>query len=132
MTNYDIALSSSNPEPAAAEAAAGPAVTPWVDIREDAEGVTLVADVPGVPRDGLDIRVEAEQLFIEATARLPAPEGFKLLHAELPSPVYRRAFRLGREMDAAGIQAQLKDGVLTLRIPKVAQARPRRIEVQAA
>ncbi|MES2073011.1 MAG: Hsp20/alpha crystallin family protein, partial [Pseudomonadota bacterium] len=105
-------------------------VAPHVDIFEDAEGVTVIADLPGVSKERLDIRVEGNQLFIEAEAEIQVPEGFKLHHAEVREPLYRRTFTLSREMDSAGIDANLKDGVLTLRVPKAEQAKPRKIEIR--
>jgi HSP20 family molecular chaperone IbpA len=60
------------------------------------------------------------------------PEGFTILHTELREPVYQRSFSLSREMDASRISAQLKDGVLTLTIPRSEAAKPRKIEVRTA
>ncbi|WP_188566269.1 Hsp20/alpha crystallin family protein [Undibacterium terreum] len=106
------------------------AIAPHVDIFEDVEGLTLIADLPGVAKDKLEIKVEGNQLLIEGEAALPMPEDFKLFHAEVQEPVFRRTFTLSREMDSARIDANLKDGVLTLRVPKSEQAKPRRIEIQ--
>ena len=55
----------------------------------------------------------------------------ELLYAEMPASSYRRSFTLSRELDASKIEANLKDGVLKLRIPKAEEARPRRIEIKA-
>lgn len=107
-------------------------VSPHVDIFEDANGVTLIADVPGVSKEGLDIRVESERLFIKAEARIAVPGGFQLHHAEMREPVYERTFGLSREMDTSRIDAVLKDGVLTVSIPKSEQSKPRRIEIRSA
>lgn len=103
---------------------------PRVDVLEDDTGISLYADVPGVPRDGLDIRVDGETLTLEGRVAQDTPEGLEAVYAEVRVPRYRRAFTLSRELDASSIQANLKDGVLTLRIPKQAHAQPRRIEVQ--
>ncbi|HTD05257.1 Hsp20/alpha crystallin family protein [Undibacterium sp.] len=107
-------------------------VAPHVDIFEDAEGVTVIADLPGVPKERLDIRVEGNQLFIEGEASIQVAAGFKLHHAEVLESVYRRTFTLSREIDSTGIDANLKDGVLTLRLPKAEQAKPRRIAIRSA
>jgi len=107
------------------------AVLPAVDVYEDEAGITLLADMPGVPREQLELKVEGNALSIEGGVRALAPEGLEAVYAEVRVPRYRRTFTLSRELDTARIDASLKDGVLTLRIPKQAHAQPRRIEVQA-
>jgi len=107
------------------------AVLPAVDVYEDDSGITLRADMPGVPRDQLELKVEGDALSIEGAVRQPTPEGLEAVYAEVRVPHYRRTFTLSRELDASKIDASLKDGVLTLRIPKQAHAQPRRIQVQA-
>lgn len=107
------------------------AVLPAVDVYEDEAGITLLADMPGVPREQLELKVEGDALLIEGGVRGLTPEGIEAVYAELRVPRYRRTFTLSRELDSARIDASLKDGVLTLRIPKQAHAQPRRIEVQA-
>ncbi|HEY6513249.1 MAG TPA: Hsp20/alpha crystallin family protein [Burkholderiaceae bacterium] len=106
------------------------AVLPAVDVYEDDAGITLLADMPGVPRDQLELKVEGDALLIEGGVVALAPEGLEPVYAEVRVPRYRRTFTLSRELDSARIDASLKDGVLTLRIPKQAHAQPRRIEVQ--
>ncbi len=106
-------------------------VQPAVDVFEDEAGITLLADMPGVPRERLEIRVESDALLIEGSVQPATPEGLEAVYAELRIPRYRRSFTLSRELDSAKIDASIKDGVLTLRIPKQAHAQPRRIEVSA-
>lgn len=107
------------------------AVQPAVDVYEDETGITLLADMPGVPREQLELRVDGDELLIEAGVQVGTPEGLEPLYAEVRVPRYRRSFTLSRELDSARIDASLKDGVLTLRIPKQAHAQPRRIPVNA-
>ena len=109
-----------------------PSMTPRVDVLEDESGITLLADLPGVPKDALDIRVEGESLSIEGTVTAPTPQAMEASYAEVRVPRYRRSFTLSRELDATRIEASLKDGVLKLRIPKQAEARPRRISVKVS
>lgn len=106
------------------------ALLPAVDVVEDASGITLYADLPGVPRDGLDLQIDADTLVIQGEARVELPEGLEAKHAEITVPRFRRTFTLSRELDVAKITAQLQQGVLTLRIPKAEHAQPRRIEVR--
>lgn len=107
-----------------------PFVVPPVDVYEDEAGITLLADLPGVSRDRLGVRVDGESLVLEATASTAQPEGMQLVYGEAEFPSYRREFTLSRELDASRIEASLKDGVLRLAIPKLEEAKPRRIEVR--
>jgi HSP20 family protein len=107
-----------------------PFVVPPVDVFEDDAGITLLADLPGVSRDHLGLRVDGESLMLEATATTAQPENMQLVYGEAQFPSYRRQFTLSRELDASRIEASLKDGVLKLAIPKLEEARPRRIEVR--
>jgi HSP20 family molecular chaperone IbpA len=107
-------------------------VAPAVDIFEDAGGITLLADMPGVSRDRLEVNLDGDNLSIEGRVELDAPAEMRALWAEVSVPRFRRTFTLSRELDPARIEANLKDGVLTLRVPKQAHAQPRRIDVKAA
>jgi len=107
-----------------------PFVVPPVDIFEDDHAITLLADLPGVQRDQLHLRIDGETLVLEATARTSGPGDMQLVYGEAQYPTYRRQFTLSRELDTERVQAQLRDGVLCLTIPKSEDARPRRIQVQ--
>ena len=107
------------------------AVLPAVDVFEDASGITLLADMPGVPKEQLELKIEGDTLLIEGGVQALTPEGLEAVYAEVRVPRYRRSFTLSRELDTARIEANLKDGVLTLHIPKQAHAQPRRIAVTA-
>ncbi len=106
-------------------------VSPAVDIFEDAGGITLLADMPGVSRDRLDVKLDGDTLSVEGRVELEGLADMRPLWAEVSVPRFRRTFTLSRELDASRIEANLKDGVLTLRVPKQAHAQPRRIEVRA-
>lgn len=107
----------------------GRTMLPPVDIVEDETGITVWADLPGVPRDRLGIKVTGDNLVIEGASAVPVSTDMELLYGEVQSPNYRRSFTLSRELDPAKIEAKLTNGVLRLRIPKAEEARPRRIEV---
>jgi len=102
---------------------------PAVDIFEDSNGVTLWADLPGVTKDNLIVNVHDGNLHIEAQAVVPTPANLRVQHAEVREPHFARAFALSPEFDTSKIDAQLKDGVLKLTIPRRDEARPRRIAV---
>jgi HSP20 family protein len=108
------------------------AMMPPVDVIEDASGITLLADLPGVSKEKLSVQLEPDSLTIEGDVALDMPEGMESSHADVRLPRYRRVFSLSRELDTENTSAELKNGVLTLRIPKAAHMQPRRIEVRAA
>jgi HSP20 family molecular chaperone IbpA len=107
-----------------------PTMIPPVDVVEDATGITLYADLPGVPKDKLDVRVEADTLTIDAELVLPSPQGMTASHAEVQVTRYRRTFTLSKELDADQVDAEFNHGVLRIRLPKARDAQPRRISVQ--
>ena len=108
-----------------------PALLPPVDIVEDAGGITLYADLPGVPREKLNIYVDGESLVIQGEMGLEMPRNMEATHIEVNLPRYRRVFTLSKELDAERMNAELKQGVLKLRLPKTERAKPRRISVSA-
>ena len=112
--------------------AAQQALAPAVDIVESEVGITLLADMPGVSKDRLTVKVDGDSLTIEGWAQIDVPEHIELLHSEVRSPYFRRTFTLSRDLDPAKIEATLRNGVLQMHIPKSEQARPKRIEVQVA
>jgi HSP20 family protein len=105
---------------------------PPVDVIEDANGITLFADLPGVQKDKLSLHVEADTLTIEGEVALNLPEGMEPSHAEVALPRYRRVFTLSKELDSGKVEAEMNQGVLKLRIPKAEHAQPRKIEVKVA
>ena len=104
---------------------------PPVDVIEDATGITLYADLPGVSKDRLNLHVDADALTIEGEMSIEMPQGMEATHAEVSLPRFRRVFTLSKELDTGKLSAELKQGVLKLRIQKAEHAKPRRIPVQA-
>lgn len=123
------------PESTAAQAKAREeevALLPAVDIFEDAHGITVQAEMAGVSKDRLNVQADRHSLLIEGDAVIDMPEGMEALYAEVQATKYRRSFVLSGELETERIEANLKDGVLTVRIPKRAELRPRKIDVRAA
>jgi HSP20 family molecular chaperone IbpA len=115
------------------EASADPlALMPPVDVIEDEAGITLYADLPGVPREKLSVQADGDTLIIDGEMALEMPKDMEAMHIEVSSPRYRRVFTLSKELDTTQLAAELKQGVLRLRIQKAERAKPRRIEVNAA
>jgi HSP20 family protein len=108
------------------------AMVPPVDVIEDASGITLLADLPGVTKEKLSVHFDADSLTIEGDVALDMPGGLESSLAEVRLPRYRRVFSLSRELDTENTSAEFRNGVLKLRIPKAAHVQPRRIEVRTA
>ena len=108
------------------------ALLPPVDVFEDSTGITLRADLPGVPKELLKLQVEAGTLTIEGEVSIPTPEGMQATYAEVDVPRFRRVFTLSKELDTAKVSAEFKQGVLSLRIPKAEHAQPRRIDIKVS
>ena len=103
---------------------------PPVDVVEDPSGITLYADLPGVPKEGLHLQVETDTLTIEGEMHLDLPRELESTHLEVASPRYRRVFTLSKELDIEQVAAEFRQGELKLRIPKAAHAQPRKIEIR--
>lgn len=116
--------------PDADEARRRVTLAPAVDIFEDAHAVTLLADLPGVSKDRLDIKVHDGSLTIEAESVVPVPPNLVLSHAEVRAPYFSRRFTVSEDFDTSKIEASLKDGVLRLTLPRRDEAKPRRIDVR--
>ena len=107
------------------------ALVPAVDIVEDERGITLRADLPGVSKESLAIGVDGDRLTIEGKVDLGESQRLQAIYAEIRVAQYRRTFVLSRDLDASKIDAAIRNGVLTLTVPKAEQAKPRRIAVRA-
>jgi HSP20 family protein len=109
-----------------------PSLLPPVDVLEDEGGITLYADLPGVAKENLDVHVDGENLFIDGKIALEMPKEMEATHVEVTRSRFRRVFALSREFDTGRLTADLKQGVLKVRIPKAEHAKPRRIAVNSA
>ncbi len=114
------------PKKRTAERIAVRTVAPPVDVYENQDELVLVADVPGISADNLELRIEKEVLTLEAR-RPQLGDGSDALRFD-----YERRFFLPRGLDAEKVQATVAKGVVTIRLPKAETAKPRRIPVRAA
>lgn len=103
-------------------------ITPPVDIYETEDGLLVKADLPGVAKEGLDVRVENSLLTIRGKAAHAAPGDPVYQEYELVN--FFRQFELNERVDQSKISAELKHGVLTLTLPKAEEVKPRQIEVK--
>lgn len=107
-----------------------PAFVPRSDIFETEEAIYVVADLPGVHEDAVEIIVEKDVLTINGYVEPVSPEGYTLAYAEYRVGDYQRSFSLSNRIDQENIEATLKNGVLSLRLPKVSPT-TRKITVKA-
>ena len=120
---------SSAPNPLQRAGGTEPVLRPPVDIHETAEEIVLRADMPGVTRERLEIRMDGNNLLIEGSIGIAPQDAMSALYADVRSTTYRRQFVLSNELDSANIAASLQHGVLTVKLPKRAEHKPRRIPI---
>jgi len=116
----------------AVEQEALPVVMPAVNLYEREHEVVIVADMPGVTDKDVDLTVEKHVLTITGKSQWKEPEGFELRYREFAPVEFRRVFSLTSDLDAEHIKATMKNGVLTVQLPKSEKARPRKIAVSTA
>jgi len=127
----DLARKNGSPETAAGEEAEVRTVTvaPRIDILETEHEFLLLADLPGVKSESVDIRFEKGELTVHGCRPVAHP-GKGVAHREHPSTNYQRVFSVSETVSADKISAELKDGVLTVHLPKVEAAKPKKITVR--
>jgi HSP20 family protein len=103
---------------------------PTADIYETNDSLNVVLEMPGVDKNSVDIRVEDGVLNIEGRLDFSKYQGLQPLYTEYNVGHYSRSFRLSSKIDQNKIAAELKDGVLSLVLPKVEEAKPRTIQVK--
>jgi HSP20 family protein len=103
---------------------------PNADIYETNDALNVVLEMPGVEKNSVEVRVEEGVLKIDGRLDFSKYQGLQPLYTEYNVGHYSRSFRLSSKIDQDKIAAELKDGVLSLRLPKVEEAKPRTIQVQ--
>ena len=103
---------------------------PVVGVYEAPNGYVMEVEMPGVDNTSIDVSVERGVLKITGASNVCAPEGFSLISGERVDRKYQRSFRLSEDINVTGIDASMKDGILTLTIPKVVEPEPHKIPVK--
>lgn len=106
-------------------------VSPRVDIYESADSLFLVADLPGVDDQGIDITLEKRVLTIRGTPKRTVPEGASIVYGESETGLFERAFTITDEVDRDRVSAHVKDGVLRLELPKAKHVIQKKIPVNS-
>jgi HSP20 family protein len=107
------------------------AYLPTADIFETEDALTVVLEMPGVDRRNIDVNVENSLLMIEGRIDFSKYEGLQPVYSEYNVGPFRRSFRISARVDQDKIKAEMRDGVITLTLPKSEEAKPRRIEVRS-
>ena len=129
----EVTTSEQTQSPESGESARGvPIFRPRTDIVEAQGGVTLMLEMPGVRPDDVDISLERRILTIRGRAQSFRPEEYRLTYAEYDEGDFERAFTLSEDLDPERIEAELRNGVLTLTLPRAEAAKPKRISVKGA
>jgi HSP20 family protein len=102
---------------------------PQTDIFETSEALTLVLEMPGVDKGSVEVKVENDVLNIEGRVDFSKYDGLQPLYTEYNVGHYARSFRLSSKIEQEGISAELRDGVMTLVLPKAEKAKARKIKV---
>jgi HSP20 family molecular chaperone IbpA len=102
---------------------------PAADIYEGEQNLMVVLEMPGVEKKNVDIRVEDGVLNVEGRLDLAKYKGLQPLYTEYNIGHYARSFRLSSKIDQSKIAAEMKDGVLSLTLPKIEEAKPRTIQI---
>jgi len=108
------------------------AFMPNADIFDTEDALTVVLEMPGVDRDNINISIENGVLTVEGKINFAQYEGLQPVYSEYNVGPYRRSFRISSRIDQDKISAEMRDGVITLMLPKAEEAKPRRIEVRTA
>jgi HSP20 family molecular chaperone IbpA len=131
MANESRELEKSETHQPANRSEATAVVVPRADVIEREDSFVVLADVPGVDEQNVDIQVERNMLTIHAKATPPSVDGLRLVYQEYEATDYERQFTLSDEVDTNRIEATVKNGVLQIKLAKAERARPRKISVTA-
>jgi HSP20 family protein len=134
LDRFDRVVNDLLGQEASAHAVADRARRPAADLAADKEGYVFRFDLPGVPKNAIDISVENDVLTISGERKSPfaAEDGRSIYRRETPSGKFERSFRLPDDADAERVTASYTDGVLEVRVPRSPQLQPRRIAISAS
>jgi len=107
----------------------GRVFSPLVDIFEDDQALTIIADMPGVPSDNVSIDLQEDILTLTGAPSLAVPDNEEIVIQEFETGKYFRQFTLSEVIDQANIKANLNHGVLHVTLPKIGPAKPRKVQI---
>jgi HSP20 family protein len=104
---------------------------PLVDICESENEVTVRMDVPGVNKESIDVQLTGETLAVRGERGFERREGENVIHVERPYGQFVRSFTIGVPVQTDKVQANYRDGVLSITLPKAEQVKPRKVQIQS-
>ena len=132
MTPQELTVRSKQEVAGGEQTRPGRTYTPDVDICETRDSLWLWADMPGVDKDSIEVKLADGVLSIEGRVSLKDYENLSPVYTEYNVGNYARRFTVSPDIDGERIKARMSNGVLELELPKLERAKPRRIEVAAA
>lgn len=103
---------------------------PRTNLNDTGDNLELIAEVPGVSKEALNVKIQGNYLEISGSRNSDNPEGYKVHRTERETTTFSRSFTLPYEVEAAKVEATLKDGLLKMTLPKSETAKPRQISIQ--
>jgi HSP20 family protein len=103
--------------------------SPRTNLYDNGDSLQMIAEVPGLSKDDLSIRIQGNYLELSGTRKSDAPEGYKAHRTERPAVTFSRSFTLPADVDSDKIEAVLTDGILSLVLPKAEAAKPKQITI---
>jgi len=104
--------------------------TPRTNLYDNGDHFEIWAEVPGLPKDDLSIKIQGNYLELSGTRKSDAPEGYKAHRVERSNATFTRSFTLPSDVDVEKVEAALRDGILTLTLPKAEAAKPKQIDIK--
>lgn len=132
MTTTDVTTTEKNPAEVPETTRGGRIYRPLTDILEQDGSVSLMLEMPGVAPDDVDITLENRVLTIRGRAEQSRPEKLQLAYAEYGEGDYERSFTLSEDFDPDKVEAAMKNGLLTVTLPRAEAAKPKKIAVKSA
>ena len=103
--------------------------TPRTNLYDLGEKLEIAAEVPGMSKEDLNIKIQGNYLEVSGTRKSDAPEGYKTHRVERGTPTFTRSFTLPSDVDSERVEASLKNGILTLTLPKAEAAKPKQVTI---
>lgn len=103
--------------------------SPRTNLYDNGDHFVVVAEVPGMAKDDIDVKIQGNYLELSGTRKNETPEGYKIHRTESSSATFTRSFTIPADVDVEKVDASLQNGLLTLRLPKAEAAKPKQISI---
>lgn len=103
--------------------------SPRTNLYDNGDHFIVIAEVPGMTKDDIHVKIQGNYLELSGSRRIEKPEGYKIHRTETPTATFTRSFTIPSDVDVEKVQASLKNGLLTLTMPKAEAAKPKQIDI---